>query len=226
MSNLIFNNNGMTISVNENGLYSLNDLHKLSGGEANKSPSQWFRLDETKELIKECESLTVHICRVKNKGNVIEVKEGRYGGTYAHELLLVSYAGWISAKFQLYINQVFLKSERERIAELKREKEKIEQENKQLLEFKDDSYRRSMLENHLNSRFPSQSEKVAKDIKTILRIIKNQGKEVFERIKPLLGSSSEKSHREAWEYLEREGIIVKANKSCRFTGAPMYRIAK
>lgn len=211
MSNLIFNDNRINIRSNENGLYSLNDLHKLSSEGINKSPGQWLRLLETKGLIKDCEELTMQIC--------IEKSDGRSGGTYVHELLLVSYAGWISRKFQLYINQGFLNSERERIA-------KLEKEKAQLLEFKDETYRRSMLESHLNSRFPSQSEKVAKDIKTILRIIKNQGKEVFERIKPLLGSSSEKSHREAWEYLEREGIIVKANKSCRFTGAPMYRIAK
>ena len=35
-------------------------------------------------------------------------KEGRAGGTFAHELLAISYAGWISAAFQLQVNQTFL----------------------------------------------------------------------------------------------------------------------
>lgn len=202
---------GSKISCDENGLYSLNDLHKASGGEKRHEPNRWLRSVAVKEIIEEMEKSDAHIW-VSKKG-------GKDQGTFVNEILFSMYASWISPKMHIRVYEIFTQAIKERAAALEKERD-------QLLEFKDDSYRRSMLENHLNSRFPSQSEKVAKDIKTILRIIKNQGKEVFERIKPLLGSSSEKSHREAWEYLERAGIIVKANKSCRFTGAPMYRIAK
>ncbi len=35
-------------------------------------------------------------------------KEGRYGGTFAHELLAVEYAGWISPGFRIKVNQTFI----------------------------------------------------------------------------------------------------------------------
>lgn len=38
----------------------------------------------------------------------IEARAVRYGGTFAHELLAISYAGWISPAFQLPVNQVFM----------------------------------------------------------------------------------------------------------------------
>lgn len=203
---------GSKISCDENGLYSLNDLHKASGGEKRHEPNRWLRSVAVKEVIEEMEKSDAHIW-VSKKG-------GKDQGTFVNEILFSMYASWISPKMHIRVYEIFTQAIKERAATL-------EQENKQLLEFKDESYRRSLLDKHLNSRFPSQSEKVAKDIKLILLVIKRQGKEVFERIShPIRATSSEKSHREAWEYLERAGIIVKANKSCRFTGAPMYRIAK
>ena len=36
------------------------------------------------------------------------IKGGLSQGTFAHELLAISYAGWISPAFQLQVNQVFL----------------------------------------------------------------------------------------------------------------------
>ena len=38
------------ITLNE-GLYSLNDLHKASGGEKRHQPSNWLALVQTKELV-------------------------------------------------------------------------------------------------------------------------------------------------------------------------------
>ncbi|MCP9268878.1 phage antirepressor KilAC domain-containing protein [Xenorhabdus sp. XENO-1] len=39
---------------------------------------------------------------------VTAVKSGENRGTFAHELLAVSYAGWISPTFQLQVNQTFI----------------------------------------------------------------------------------------------------------------------
>jgi hypothetical protein len=60
-----------------------------------------MRRDETKELIAELDSQSAFLhSDVVNGGNA--------SGVYAHELLAVSYAGWISPSFQLKVNQAFL----------------------------------------------------------------------------------------------------------------------
>lgn len=43
-------NNSITL---RNHLYSLNDLHKASGGEDKHKPSNFMRLDSTKSLVEE-----------------------------------------------------------------------------------------------------------------------------------------------------------------------------
>lgn len=92
---------GVEISTDEQGRFNLNALHKASGGEKKNGPSYWLALDSSKELI-------VELVEKYSTEIPVETKEGRAGGTFAHELLAVSYAGWISPAFQLKVNQVFL----------------------------------------------------------------------------------------------------------------------
>ncbi|WP_066017068.1 KilA-N domain-containing protein [Endozoicomonas atrinae] len=89
---------GVTVRIDENGFYSLNDLHKASGSELNQSPGQWLRTQKAQDIIDQY--LTVQNCIVK--------KEGRYGGTYAVEGVAVAYATWISGKFFKEVIDVFL----------------------------------------------------------------------------------------------------------------------
>jgi len=91
---------GIQINTDGEGRFNLNALHKASKLGADKAPAQWLRNKQAKQLIEELERETVQICIVS--------EEGRNGGTFAHELLAVSYAGWISPSFQLKVNQVFL----------------------------------------------------------------------------------------------------------------------
>lgn len=91
---------GIQITTDAEGRFNLNALHKASGLGANKAPAQWLRTQFAKSLIKEVEKKTVQKC-------IVSV-EGRNGGTFAQELLSVSYAGWISPEFQVQVNQVFL----------------------------------------------------------------------------------------------------------------------
>ncbi len=91
---------GVEITKDIEGRYNLNALHKASNLGANKAPAQWLRTKQATELIAEVEKQTVQICIVSS--------EGRKGGTFAHELLAVSYAGWISPAFQLKVNQIFI----------------------------------------------------------------------------------------------------------------------
>ncbi|MCO6548309.1 MAG: KilA-N domain-containing protein [Gilliamella sp.] len=98
---------GISITTDKEGRYNLNALHKASGLGDHKRPSKWLASQPTKELIAELEkSQSPSTGLGQNLINTI--KGGISSGTFAHELLAVSYAGWISPKFQLMVNQVFL----------------------------------------------------------------------------------------------------------------------
>ncbi|EFQ6797100.1 KilA-N domain-containing protein, partial [Escherichia coli] len=91
---------GVEITTDRAGRYNLNALHRASGLGAHKAPAQWLRTLSAKQLIEELEKETMQNCIVSF--------EGRGGGTFAHELLAVEYAGWISPAFRLKVNQTFI----------------------------------------------------------------------------------------------------------------------
>lgn len=84
-----------------NGLYSLNDLHKASGGEENFKPAFFLRNDQAKALIAELtKGADLHL--------FLNTTKGRNGGTYACRELVIAYAAWINAAFHLQVIRVFL----------------------------------------------------------------------------------------------------------------------
>ncbi|MFQ1985221.1 KilA-N domain-containing protein [Aeromonas sp. 602658] len=91
---------GVEITTDEAGRFNLNALHQASNLGAEKAPSKWLRNKQAQELVAEVEKQTGQIC-------IVSI-EGRNGGTFAHELLAISYAGWISPAFQIQVNQAFL----------------------------------------------------------------------------------------------------------------------
>jgi phage antirepressor YoqD-like protein len=94
---------GIEISTDDQGRFNLNSLHKASGLGKHKSPNKWLANQSTIELIQELDTQT------PNLGSALKVNNGgNNSGTFAHELLAISYAGWISPKFQLQVNQTFL----------------------------------------------------------------------------------------------------------------------
>ena len=100
MSNLSILNT--SIRTHEN-LFSLNDLHKASGGVEKHRPSLFIRLDTTQDLISEIQK------EVKSTDLIFKTTGGRgLRGTYACEELVLSYAMWISPKFHLIVLRAFL----------------------------------------------------------------------------------------------------------------------
>lgn len=100
MSNLSILNT--SIRTHEN-LFSLNDLHKASGGAEKHRPSLFIRLDTTQDLISEIQK------EVKSTDLIFKTTGGRgLRGTYACEELVLSYAMWISPKFHLVVLRAFL----------------------------------------------------------------------------------------------------------------------
>jgi len=99
------------------GLYSLNDLHQASGGEAKHQPALFLRLDATQALIEEIEKTNSANLQSLEIGNshstdmqsaVKTINGGKYRGTYACKELVIAYAAWISAAFHLKVINVFL----------------------------------------------------------------------------------------------------------------------
>ena len=94
------------ITTDTEGRYNLNALHKAGGGETHKAPAQWLRTKQAAELVKEMSDVGIHTSPVSvNKG---KRSDGTVQGTFAHELLAIEYAGWISPAFRLRVNQTFL----------------------------------------------------------------------------------------------------------------------
>jgi hypothetical protein len=89
------------IRIKDN-LYSLNDLHKTSGGHTNHRPSKFMRNEQTKALICEVNSQS------PNMGTGIKTINGGVNrGTYACKEIVYAYAMWISPKFNLLVIRSF-----------------------------------------------------------------------------------------------------------------------
>lgn len=88
------------ITVTDDGMFSLNDLHKASGGLDKFRPTKWMALKRTKNVINELEQLSEKQTTetVKNKG------------TFVCRELVYSYAMTVSAKFEIEVITVFDKA--------------------------------------------------------------------------------------------------------------------
>ena len=110
---------GLTIEQSSNGLYSINDLHRASGGLAKHRPENWYRLQATINLISFLESQALN----QGSKNVIETVSGKdigsqeknpcipigdIQGTFVCRELVVAYATWISPQFFAHVIRTFL----------------------------------------------------------------------------------------------------------------------
>lgn len=112
MSNLTILNNSIR---NIDNLYSLNDLHKASGGADKHSPFRFMRNEQTKDLISEINSQTPNLVASKiiRGGSDLTVR-----GYWVCEELVLSYAMWISPKFHLVVLRAFLAMHRKQPQQL------------------------------------------------------------------------------------------------------------
>lgn len=106
MSNLAILNTNVRSYEN---LFSLNDLHQVSGNLAKHKPVLFLRLDTTKALIAEIE---------KDNQHALKIIRGTNGGTYACEELVIAYAMWISPQFHLVVLRAFMAMHRKQPQQL------------------------------------------------------------------------------------------------------------
>ncbi|EBG5613184.1 KilA-N domain-containing protein [Salmonella enterica subsp. enterica] len=98
---LFWNNTLHTIVPNDDGMYSLNELHRAAGGIASKRPNEWLRYSKTTDLIEELSRTGFPVLVVRNGG------KADTRGTWAIEELVYAYASWLSAEFYKAIIDAF-----------------------------------------------------------------------------------------------------------------------
>ncbi len=95
----------------KDGLYSLNDLHKASGGLKRHQPSNFIRRKQAQELIDVLKAEFSSSSETRSL-DAIRVAEGIQAdgtsqGTFVCRELVYSYAMWISPRFQLMVIRAF-----------------------------------------------------------------------------------------------------------------------
>lgn len=101
MNSLVIANTG--IRQDAEGRFSLNDLHKASGGEKRHAPGEWLRLAKTQALVSEIETTGNPVV----SSDAVARHEGRLGGSFVCKELVYAYAMWISPKFHLQVIRTF-----------------------------------------------------------------------------------------------------------------------
>lgn len=96
--------NGVSVRVDSEGRYNMNDLHSaaVANGEAteNQRPSQFMRSRQVRNFV---DTLT----RVQKCTAVKTINGGLNHGVWALELVAIRYAAWLSAEFEIRVYQTF-----------------------------------------------------------------------------------------------------------------------
>lgn len=96
--------NGVSVRVDSDGRYSLNDLHAAAAlkGEATESqrPGNFIKSAQIKRFAAELSGAT-------NVASVKAVKGGLQSGVWGLELIAIRYAAWLSPKFEIRVYNTF-----------------------------------------------------------------------------------------------------------------------
>lgn len=96
--------NGVSVRVDSEGRYNLNDLHSAAVANAdateNQRPSQFMRSRQVRNFV---DTLT----RVQKCTAVKTINGGLNHGVWALELVAIRYAAWLSAEFEIRVYQTF-----------------------------------------------------------------------------------------------------------------------
>jgi DNA-directed RNA polymerase specialized sigma24 family protein len=96
---LVISNSKIHLDIH--GRYCLNDLHKAAGGDSKYQPSNWLRLDATKELRDLLDRSSNMMSG--SSASVSVIMGGNEQGTFVVKELVYAYAMWISPAFHLAV---------------------------------------------------------------------------------------------------------------------------
>lgn len=149
----------VVIRQDAEGRYSLNDLHKASGGDKKFQPANFLRLDTTKALVEEIDrssDLRNGSSEMRNGGSglsnaVSVIQGGTNQGTYVVKELVYAYAMWISPAFTLKVirtfdaAQTFVKTSKLSMSDMIKADKHIHSLYKQYLSAKDANWQETLL---------------------------------------------------------------------------------
>ncbi|CAL11890.1 phage-like protein [Yersinia enterocolitica] len=101
--------NGVSVRIDEEGRYNLNDLHTaaVANGEATESqrPSVFLRSAQIKRFVKALEAKAQKSALETNQPLRV-IKGGDEPGVWGVELLAIRYAAWIKPEFEIEVYDV------------------------------------------------------------------------------------------------------------------------
>lgn len=102
---------GTKISEDEHGFLCLNDMWKLSGEEEWKSPRKWRAFLITKELLSALNSNVLYkdVWAKTPAKSAIYSRRGNQGGTFAHVILALAYAEYLSPELGIEVREIALR---------------------------------------------------------------------------------------------------------------------
>lgn len=102
--------NGVSVRVDSEGRYNLNDLHAAAvlKGEATEGqrPSKFLRSSQVKRFIKALEA-KAHNRPLEQNQPLKVVNGGESPGVWGVELLAIRYAAWINPEFEISVYDIF-----------------------------------------------------------------------------------------------------------------------
>ncbi|AUO64111.1 hypothetical protein WM46_04700 [Citrobacter freundii complex sp. CFNIH2] len=102
--------NGVSVRVDNEGRYNLNDLHAAAVAEGNATesqrPSVFLRSAQIKRFVKALKSKALKSASEQNQPLRV-IKGGDQSGAWGVELLAIRYAAWIKPEFEIEVYEVF-----------------------------------------------------------------------------------------------------------------------
>ncbi len=96
---------GTKIKEDIDGYLCLNDIHHVASASESKAPSKWRALPTTKELQAALEANGRFSAIIKKSSSKTAAysKRGKGGGTFAHHILALAYAEYLSADLAIEV---------------------------------------------------------------------------------------------------------------------------
>lgn len=100
---------GRAVRRDERGYVCVTDIHQAAGFTKNQRPTDYIRLPTVMKMVTELHHQLVGKSHQFKMSNVWSSKSGPDGGTFAHPVLALAYAEYLSPKLAIEVREVFLR---------------------------------------------------------------------------------------------------------------------